>query len=288
MASAPVIDAQQFLAPGNTAPPPIEVAQAVAEAASTAGFFQAGAGSAVSYFPLLTGILTSAWWLTLTSPMHASAAWILACAVCLHCCEACAQPTPPPLPLLGLSWSLSSKPGHPMPQLVNHGADAGLLARMTAAMHAFFDLPLEEKLKVGTGRYMRYLGYQKPHGLRRPRRRLVRCAALGRRRPLLSAGLASSAPHPQLRRGRLSCGSNPAGAAHAGKCDGLQQRRADEADAGLEGGVVAYMCVCEQQRTPPRPPPTRRACVCGGGVGGPLRSGKRATCLAVCRLHRLI
>jgi len=37
-------------------------------------------------------------------------------------------------------------------QLVNHGADAGLLARMTAAMHAFFDLPLEAKLQVGWGR----------------------------------------------------------------------------------------------------------------------------------------
>ncbi|KAL4448553.1 hypothetical protein ABPG75_005772 [Micractinium tetrahymenae] len=72
MAPPPVIDGQQFLAPGNTAPPPAEVAKAIAQAASTAGFFQ----------------------------------------------------------------------------LVNHGADAELLARMTAAMHAFFDLPLEEKLKV--------------------------------------------------------------------------------------------------------------------------------------------
>lgn len=34
-------------------------------------------------------------------------------------------------------------------QLVNHGSDAALLRRMVAAMEAFFDLPLEDKLKVG-------------------------------------------------------------------------------------------------------------------------------------------
>ncbi len=39
-------------------------------------------------------------------------------------------------------------------QLVNHGADAALLARMTAAMHAFFDLPLEDKLKVGAASHI--------------------------------------------------------------------------------------------------------------------------------------
>lgn len=72
MAPPPIIDGQQFLAPGNTAPPPAEVAHAIAQAASAAGFFQ----------------------------------------------------------------------------LINHGADAALLARMTAAMHAFFDLPLEDKLKA--------------------------------------------------------------------------------------------------------------------------------------------
>lgn len=49
--SPPVIDAQQFLAPGNTAPPPAQVAQAVAEAASSAGFFQVSAASFISFLP---------------------------------------------------------------------------------------------------------------------------------------------------------------------------------------------------------------------------------------------
>lgn len=34
-------------------------------------------------------------------------------------------------------------------QLVNHGCEPALLHRMTAAMHAFFDLDLETKLAVG-------------------------------------------------------------------------------------------------------------------------------------------
>ena len=37
-------------------------------------------------------------------------------------------------------------------QLVNHGADGALLSRMQAAMRAFFDLPLDDKLEVGVGR----------------------------------------------------------------------------------------------------------------------------------------
>lgn len=34
-------------------------------------------------------------------------------------------------------------------QLTNHGLDAAALARLTRAMHSFFDLDLEVKLQVG-------------------------------------------------------------------------------------------------------------------------------------------
>jgi isopenicillin N synthase-like dioxygenase len=37
-------------------------------------------------------------------------------------------------------------------QLVNHGCEPALLHRMTAAMHAFFDLDLDAKLAVGDAR----------------------------------------------------------------------------------------------------------------------------------------